>query len=416
MADLSLSSEEMELGDLASTVEATKNSVLGMSEKETKDHLLLCMKLSAENKITSKNAFGLHLIKILPMLTKDRSTDLQTASLSLQAGSKIYCGRVDALYKETFQFHNHLQTILSDGKKSGQKGNQDVEGGYDDEDGGNQKAKTSQKKKFKSYVATEDSISISNQADKITCKPHQNFELVKSAFSGMTLTKKLLNCLQFENDSCEMNCAMSSAIYKPKTPVTVVNYTLTKAEKILWEKMAEYEVAPFCAMDVSNNLLHSPNQSLPAGLDGSFLDENAPTTPAVFDGGNSPIGFDMGADDDSLVIGNDAPADDSLNSLTVLNERLGALDITACSFANDISQALNRDGSINPALLPPQSTLRKVLKTGERATLRKDVVTEKKKREVKPREPFFRGQAIDNAMFMPGKRNRDLERVKIEII
>lgn len=400
LQDLSISSEEMDA--LASTADPSKNSVSGMSDREIKDHLLLCMKLSAENKITFKNAFGLHLIGILPLLAKDKETDLKTASLSLQASSKIYCGRVDALYKETFQFHNHLQTILSDGKKGGQKGNQDADGVFGDEDGPNEKGKTSQKKKFKSYVATEESISITNQADKITSKPHQNFELVKSAFSGMAMTKKLLNCLRFESDSCEMSCARSSKIYKPKRPVTATNYTLTKAEKNLWQKMSDWEVSPFNAMEMSGNLLHSPNQSLPVGLDGSFLDGNDQMAPAEFNG-NSPIGLDMGADNDSLVIEN-ANASGDETGLHILNERLGALDITACSFANDISQALNRDGSINPALLPPQSTLRKVLKTAEKANLRKEVATEKKKREVKIREPFFRGQEIDKAIFMPGKR------------
>ncbi|KFM65432.1 Condensin complex subunit 2, partial [Stegodyphus mimosarum] len=83
-----------------------------MSKDEMMKHFQLCMQLAAANKINMKNAFGLHLIGIMRQLFKDQVHDFQQASLSLQASSKIYAGRVDALYQDTFQFHSHLQTVL----------------------------------------------------------------------------------------------------------------------------------------------------------------------------------------------------------------------------------------------------------------------------------------------------------------
>ncbi|GFT04872.1 uncharacterized protein TNCV_4712481 [Trichonephila clavipes] len=89
------------------------DSLAGMTEKEMHQHLNHCMKLAAENKINVKNAFGLHLISIMQNLVRQKeSTDLTLASLSLQASSKIYASRIEALYKETFQFHGHLQTVV----------------------------------------------------------------------------------------------------------------------------------------------------------------------------------------------------------------------------------------------------------------------------------------------------------------
>lgn len=58
-----------------------------------------------EQKITPKNAFDLHLIDYMVDMIKKRQLQLnfQVASSTLDAGAKIYAGRVDFVHKETYR-------------------------------------------------------------------------------------------------------------------------------------------------------------------------------------------------------------------------------------------------------------------------------------------------------------------------
>ncbi|GBN16139.1 hypothetical protein AVEN_70532-1 [Araneus ventricosus] len=143
------------------------DSLSGMNEKEMQQHLDHCMKLAAENKINMKNAFGLHLISIMQNLVKQKeSTDLTLASLSLQASSKIYASRIEALYKETYLFHGHLQTIVVGGKSASNMPADD-----DDMNSDENAERRPQKKKLKSYLCSEDTISLTNpQGNNFTIK------------------------------------------------------------------------------------------------------------------------------------------------------------------------------------------------------------------------------------------------------
>ena len=72
-----------------------------------------CIKLSSENKISSKNTWDLNLIEHLSelvkpennKLTQDQDTDLnfQKASCTLDAGVKIYSSRVDSIHTDAFK-------------------------------------------------------------------------------------------------------------------------------------------------------------------------------------------------------------------------------------------------------------------------------------------------------------------------
>ncbi|TPP55808.1 Condensin complex subunit 2 [Fasciola gigantica] len=76
----------------------------GISQAQIGEHYGNCIRLAAENKITAKNAFNLHLIDYMSdMLKKEDYASFQIASSSLDAGAKIYAGRVDAVHQETYQ-------------------------------------------------------------------------------------------------------------------------------------------------------------------------------------------------------------------------------------------------------------------------------------------------------------------------
>ncbi|XP_055937858.1 uncharacterized protein LOC129967399 [Argiope bruennichi] len=347
------------------------DALSGMTEKEMQQHLEHCMKLAAENKINMKNAFGLHLISIMQNLVKQKeSTDLTLASLSLQASSKIYASRIEALYKETYQFHGHLQTIVVGGKSA----NSNMPADFDDDMNSDEAVERKpQKKKLKSYLCSEDSITLTNtQGNSFTTMPHGNFELIKSAFSTARTAKRLLDSLPLECDSCKINCATSSKCFKPKeSPPEAVKFHLSKQIK---GKLTGIENLNIKSTEFDD--IESANKTMDV-----FPDAADP-----WDGGN----------DTSI-------ADNSNHAVDVMIDRFSILDITADIFARDISQAITKGNEIDERLLPPQSALKRVLRTVEKKP--RIVGDEKKKREKKPREPFFTmDQVVDNSLFLPGKK------------
>ncbi|VDL94601.1 unnamed protein product [Schistocephalus solidus] len=88
-----------------------------MPRAEVGEHYGNCIRLAAENKITYKNAFDLHLIDFMgEMIKKEDFTSFRMASSSLDASAKIYAGRVDAVHQETYKVLTGLGR--SDSKKS----------------------------------------------------------------------------------------------------------------------------------------------------------------------------------------------------------------------------------------------------------------------------------------------------------
>ncbi|KAM9608127.1 condensin complex subunit 2 isoform 1-T1 [Morphnus guianensis] len=70
------------------------------------DHYSTCIKLSTENKITTKNAFGLHLIDYMTEILKQKGsepTDFKIAAGTLDASAKIYAVRVDVVHADTYK-------------------------------------------------------------------------------------------------------------------------------------------------------------------------------------------------------------------------------------------------------------------------------------------------------------------------
>lgn len=76
------------------------------SPGELKNMLGQCLKMASENKITPQNTWALPLIEHLPELIREeggQQTNFQRASVTLDAGVKIYSYRVDSVHTETFK-------------------------------------------------------------------------------------------------------------------------------------------------------------------------------------------------------------------------------------------------------------------------------------------------------------------------
>ncbi|NXF41006.1 CND2 protein, partial [Nyctibius bracteatus] len=107
--DLTLSSTDSPLG-LASPLPKQAESWLPAlpqwTNAQISDHYSTCIKLSTENKITTKNAFGLHLIDYMTEILKQKDsevTNFKIAAGTLDASAKIYAVRVDAVHADTYK-------------------------------------------------------------------------------------------------------------------------------------------------------------------------------------------------------------------------------------------------------------------------------------------------------------------------
>ena len=68
----------------------------GLSVTQLAEHYQKCIKLSAENKISTKNAFNLQLIDYMASMIKKKESDManfQVAAGTLDASTKIYAYR-----------------------------------------------------------------------------------------------------------------------------------------------------------------------------------------------------------------------------------------------------------------------------------------------------------------------------------
>ena len=101
-----------------------------LSRGELKMMLGQCLKMASENKITAHNTWGLPLIEHLDDLIQEeghagRNTNFQKASVTLDAGVKIYSYRVDSVHTETFKMLGGLGRASGpeeDGQQEGELG------------------------------------------------------------------------------------------------------------------------------------------------------------------------------------------------------------------------------------------------------------------------------------------------------
>lgn len=81
-----------------------------LTDVQLAEHYASCIRLANENKITTKNAFQLHLIDHLRkvLIAKDGTTNFITAGCTLDASAKIYAHRVDYVHAEVFHIAGEL--------------------------------------------------------------------------------------------------------------------------------------------------------------------------------------------------------------------------------------------------------------------------------------------------------------------
>lgn len=177
--------------------QSLSSGIAGLTNAQLTDHYANCMKLSAENKITVKNAFGLHLIDYMAELLKknDGSTNFQMASCTLDASAKIYAYRVDCVHADVYKMAGGL-SLAEEPKKTAEA---------DDAEMPDDVQKTVRKKKKTKKSATVETnvkalninkLELGFQADALFLKMSKAFE--EGGINGL-----LLNICG-KNDSSEL--------------------------------------------------------------------------------------------------------------------------------------------------------------------------------------------------------------------
>ncbi|XP_063788091.1 condensin complex subunit 2 isoform X2 [Pseudophryne corroboree] len=127
--DLQLSNADSPASTISPSQRSEAISLLlpKLSNAQISDHYSTCIKLSQENRITTKNAFGLHLIDYMGDILKEKDSELtnfKVAAGTLDASAKIYAVRVDAVHADVYKVLGGLGKE-SQGPERGE--NQDVE-------------------------------------------------------------------------------------------------------------------------------------------------------------------------------------------------------------------------------------------------------------------------------------------------
>ncbi|XP_041879111.1 condensin complex subunit 2, partial [Corvus kubaryi] len=99
------------LGSPAPRPESWQPPLPQWSNAQIAEHYSTCIKLCSENKITTKNAFGLHLIDYMTEILKQKNSELtnfKVAAGTLDASAKIYAVRVDSVHADTYRVLGNL--------------------------------------------------------------------------------------------------------------------------------------------------------------------------------------------------------------------------------------------------------------------------------------------------------------------
>lgn len=174
-----------------------------LTNAQLAEHYADCIKLSTENKISAKNAFGLHLIDYIGELFKKKDvTDFQLASSTIDASAKIYAGRVDAIHSETYK----VLTGLGRGAGHAQNKSEDENDDGEVVEGVNQPDEVNKKRKRarKSRTIETNLKAITLAKFDMDFEVDPSFQNTLAKFDDGGTAGLMLNQLRCLDDTCEL--------------------------------------------------------------------------------------------------------------------------------------------------------------------------------------------------------------------
>ncbi|XP_065601210.1 condensin complex subunit 2 isoform X6 [Cyrtonyx montezumae] len=218
--DLQLGSTESPLG-LCSPVprqaDVSLPAVSGWTNAQISDHYSACIKLSAENKINTKNVFGLHLIDYMTDVLKQKDsemTNFKMAAGTIDASVKIYAVRVDAVHADTYKILGGL------GKESAPT--KDMGSPEEEEDSAaSVSAKRVQTKKKHSFKTIEQNLNNINVSEtNRRCEVDPMFQKTAASFDECSTAGIFLTSLRTQ--SCHSELLFDSKIVPLPSSETLV--------------------------------------------------------------------------------------------------------------------------------------------------------------------------------------------------
>ncbi|KAM8866607.1 condensin complex subunit 2 isoform 2-T2 [Synchiropus picturatus] len=218
----------------------TPAAVPKLSNAQISEHYSTCIKLSTENKITTKNAFGLHLIDYMADILKQEDsevTNFKVAAGTLDASTKIYAVRVDAVHADAYRV---LGGLGAETKPEEDGKHKDAE----QDDAVEVTAKQPKKKRPPKKTVEQNLSNINSAETERKCEVDPMFQRMASSFDESSTAGVFLSVLFSENSRCEllfpshMTLLHSSQSYSPPPPQRVPASPFTGGLQSLHEKSA----------------------------------------------------------------------------------------------------------------------------------------------------------------------------------
>uniref|UniRef100_A0A8D3DKF0 Condensin complex subunit 2 n=1 Tax=Scophthalmus maximus TaxID=52904 RepID=A0A8D3DKF0_SCOMX len=218
---IDLQTADSSFNDSASqSASGTPAAVPKLSNAQISEHYSTCIKLSTENKITTKNAFGLHLIDYMADILKQKDSELtnfKVAAGTLDASTKIYAVRVDAVHADAYRVLGGLgaETKPAEGENN--------EGAAE----GEMTAKQTKKRRPPKRTVEQNLSNINSSESERKCEVDPMFQRMASSFDESSTAGVFLSVLFSENSRCEllfpsyMTLLQSSPSNSPARPLEV---------------------------------------------------------------------------------------------------------------------------------------------------------------------------------------------------
>ncbi|XP_065106079.1 condensin complex subunit 2 [Paramisgurnus dabryanus] len=180
----------------------TPAAVPKLSSAQISEHYSTCIKLSTENKITTKNAFGLHLIDYMADILKEKDSELnfKVAAGTLDASTKIYAVRVDAVHADAYRVLGGLGSETK--PKESQDGNEEAE--MDEDRQGEQVAAKQPKKRPQKKTVEQNLSNINLSESEMKCEVDPMFQRMAASFDENSTAGVFLSVLFSEDTRCEL--------------------------------------------------------------------------------------------------------------------------------------------------------------------------------------------------------------------
>merc|ERR1719209_189510 len=272
--------------------------ISGLSHAQLAEHYQHCLKLSAENKVSQKNAFNLQLIDWMAQAIgkKARKTDgevdindFQIAAGTLDASTKIYGFRVDVVYNDTFKLASGLTQSGKQKADEPVEGEEGGEGAAEGEEGATQ-GEGKKKRRIKKSATVEKNLKNINigkmelefDVDPLFKKTTSQFD---AAGGG---GNQFLASLRLRDDTSALMMD-SDTILETRTAVTPAKKAGCTKVPLIPRNLQDFQVCSEQLRDLSfiNWTLEEEdrlNKSISASQEGREQEEYINTQESAFEG------------------------------------------------------------------------------------------------------------------------------------